>query len=105
MREKGHQRWNWVGRRVMGLSRCFVHGRCCRGWWRLNHHSVCSDPCCSGAPGSYTVTADKMKEGAGVGRNNKGMFSVIIGELQGFQTGYNLNENANRKIILSNSDF
>ena len=62
--EKGHQRWSWAGRMVMELSRCSVHGRCCRDWWRLSHCSECSDPCCSGAPGLYTVTEDEM-EGVG----------------------------------------
>lgn len=59
MREKGHQRWSWAGCRVMVLSHCSAHGHCCRGWWRLSHHSGCSDPCCSGAPGWYTVTGDR----------------------------------------------
>lgn len=83
MRERGHQRWSWAGRRVTGLSRCSVRGRCCRGWWRSSRRSGCFDPCCSAAPGLYTATGDKM-EGKGGERGDKerGMFSVIIGEFR-----------------------
>lgn len=84
MRERGHRRWSWAGRRVMGRSRCSVHGRCCRGWWRSSRRSGWFDPCCSGAPGLYTVTGDKMERGGG--SDNKGMSSVIIGEIQGAST-------------------
>lgn len=72
MREKGHQRWSWAGHRVMGLSRCSVRGRCCRGWWRLSPHSECSGPCCSGAPGLYTATGHKME-----GREEGGQRKVL----------------------------
>lgn len=97
-REKGHQRWSWAERRVTGLSRCSVHGRCCMGWQKLSRRSECSDPCCSGVPGLYTVTGDKMKGMGGEGSKDRGMSSVIIGEYQ--NACFNLTERKQTDILL-----